>query len=55
MFVDMATGINLSGLRKRDGEKIPKLIKIFKQKQPLIFLIFSPSLTQNSAILTQEQ
>ena len=37
----MATGINLSGLRKRDGEKIPKLIKIFKQKQPLIFLINS--------------
>jgi hypothetical protein len=34
----MATGINLSGLRKRDGEKIPKLIKIFKEKKPLIFL-----------------
>jgi hypothetical protein len=34
----MATGINLSGLRKRDGEKIQKLIKIFKEKKPLIFL-----------------
>jgi len=34
----MATGINLSGLRKRDGEKIPKLIKIFKEQKPLIFL-----------------
>jgi hypothetical protein len=37
----MATGVNLAGLRKRDGEKIPKLVKIFKQKQPLIFLINS--------------
>jgi hypothetical protein len=34
----MATGINLSGLRKRDGEKTSKLIKIFKEKKPLIFL-----------------
>jgi hypothetical protein len=37
----MATGVNLAGLRKRDGEKIPKLVKIFKQRQPLIFLINS--------------
>lgn len=37
----MATGVNLAGLRKRDGEKIPKLISIFKQKKPLIFLINS--------------
>ena len=34
----MATGINLSGLRKRNGEKVLKLIKIFKEKKSLIFL-----------------
>ena len=34
----MATGINLSGLRKRNCEKVLKLIKIFKEKKPLIFL-----------------
>lgn len=34
----MASGIQLSGLRKRDGEKVLKLIKIFKKGKPLIFL-----------------
>jgi hypothetical protein len=34
----MASGIQLSGLRKRDGEKVLKLIKIFKEGKPLIFL-----------------
>jgi len=35
----MATGLGLNGLLKRDGEKIPKLLKLFKEKKPLIFLV----------------
>lgn len=34
----MATGLSLSNLKKRDGEKVSKLIKIFKEGKPLIFL-----------------
>ena len=34
----MATGLSLSNLKKRDGEKVLKLIKIFKEGKPLIFL-----------------
>ena len=34
----MATGLSLSNLKKRDGEKVVKLIKIFKEGKPLIFL-----------------